>query len=54
MGRPLGFAAEAAMKTWVCPGEVQVGCGSSLGHRSSGSTRYSEKLAAKASGNIAL
>ena len=27
MGRPLGFAAEAAMKTWVCPGEVQVGCG---------------------------
>jgi len=55
VGRPLRFAAEAAMKTWVCPGEGQVGCGVApwvTGVLAAPGTQ--EKLAAKASGNIVL
>ena len=42
-------------RTWVCPCEGQVWrwC-SCLGRRGSGSTRYSEELAARAAGNIVL
>ena len=41
--------------TWVCPSEGQVWrwC-KCLGHRGSGSTRYSEKLAARATGNVVI
>ena len=42
-------------RTWACPSEGQVWrwC-SCLGHRGSGSTRYSGELAARAAGNIVL
>ena len=42
-------------RTWVCPCEDQVWrwC-SCLGHRGSGSTRYSGELVATAAGNIVL
>ena len=42
-------------RTWVCPCEAQVWrwC-SFLGHRGSGSTRYSGRLAAMAAGNMVL
>ena len=42
-------------RAWVCPSEGQVWkwC-SCLGHRGSGSTRYSGVLAARAAGNIVL
>ena len=42
-------------RTWVSPSEGQVWrwC-SCLGHRGSGSTRYSGELAARATGNIVL
>ena len=55
VGHPLAFAPEAALEDLVCPCEGQVwrwcGC---LGHRGSGSTRYSGELAARAAGNIVL
>ena len=53
MGCPLGFAAEAAWRAWVCPFEGQVWrwC-SCLNCGGSGSTRYSGVLAAMAEGNI--
>ena len=42
-------------RTWVCPSEGHVWrwC-SCLSHRGSGSTRYSEELAARAAGNRVL
>ena len=55
VGRPLGFAPEAALEDWVCSCEGQgwMWC-SCLGHRVSGSTRFSGELAARAAGNIVL
>ena len=55
MDDPLGFAPEAALEDLGCPCEGQVWkwC-SFLGHRASGSTRYSGELAARAAGNIVL
>ena len=42
-------------RAWVCPCECQVWRWfSCLGHRGSGSTRYSGELAARAAGNIVL
>ena len=50
-----GLAPEASLRAWVCPGEGQMWRWCSwLGHRDSGSTRYSERLTAKAAGNIVL
>ena len=51
----LGLLLRLPWRTWVCPSEGQVWrwC-SCLGHRGSGSTRYSEGLAAKALGNRVL
>ena len=50
-----GLLLRLPWRTWVCPCEGQVwrwcGC---LGHRGSGSTRYSGELAARAAGNIVL
>ena len=50
-----GLLLRLSWKTWVCPCEGQVWrwC-SCLGHRDSGSTRYSGQLAARAAGNIVL
>ena len=55
VGRPLGFAARAALEDLGSPSEGQGWrwC-SCLGCRGSGSTRYSGGLAARAAGNIAL
>ena len=55
VGRPLGFAPEAALKDLGLPldGQVWRWC-SCLSHRGSGSTRYSEELGAQAAGNIVL
>ena len=52
VGRPLGFAPEAALEDLGLPREGQVWrwC-SCLGHRGSGSTRYSGEVAARAAGN---
>ena len=48
-----GLLLRLPWRTWVCPCEGQVWrwC-SCLGHRGSGSTRYSEEMAARAAGNI--
>ena len=50
-----GLLLRLPWRTWVCPCEGQVGrwC-SCLGCRGSGSTSYSEELAARAAGNIVL
>ena len=50
-----GLLLSLLWRTWVCPTEGQVWrwC-SYLGHRGSGSTRYSGELAARAAGNIEL
>ena len=50
-----GLLLRLPWRTWVCPSEGQVWrwC-SCLGHRGSGSTRHSGKLAARAAGNIVL
>ena len=53
MGDPLGFAPEAALEDLDLPLEGQVWRWY-LGHRASGSTRYSGELAARAAGNIVL
>ena len=55
LSHPLGFAPEASLKDLGLPSEGQVWrwC-SCLGFRGSGSTRYSEELAARAAGNIVL
>ena len=55
VGHPLGLLLRLPWRTWVCPCEGQVWrwC-SCLGHRGSGSTRYSGELAARAAGNIVL
>ena len=55
VGRPLGFAPEAALEDGVCPYEGQVWrwC-SCVGRRGSGSTRYLGELAARAAGNIVM
>ena len=55
VGHPLGLLLRLLWRTWVCPTEGQVWrwC-SYLGHRGSGSTRYSGELAARAAGNIVL
>ena len=55
MGRPLGFAPEAALEglSLPCEGQVWRWC-SLLGCRGSGSTRYSGELAARAAGSIVL
>ena len=54
VGRPLEFVPEAALEN-PGPSEGQVcrWC-SCLGHRDSGSTRYSRDLLARAAGNIVL
>ena len=50
-----GLLLRLPWRTWVCPCEGQVQRWSScLGRRGSGSTRYSEELAARAAGNIML
>ena len=51
VGRPLGIAPEAAWGTWVCTCDDQIWrwC-SCLVQRSSGSTRYSGELVARAAG----
>ena len=51
----LGLLLSVPWRAWVCASEGQVWrlC-SCLGHRGSGSTRYSGELAAKAAGNIVL
>ena len=55
VGRPLGFAPEAALEDLGLP---QCGPGVEvvqlLGHRGSGSTRYSGELVARAAGNTVL
>ena len=50
-----GLLLRLPWRTWVCPCEGQVWrwC-SCLGHRGSGSTRYSGELAARAARNIVL
>ena len=50
-----GLLLSLPWRTWVCPCEGQVWrwC-SCLGHRGSGSTRYSGELAARAAGNTVL
>ena len=50
-----GLLLRLPWRTWVCPCEGQVWrwC-SCLGHRGSGTTRYSRELAARAAGNIVL
>ena len=50
-----GLLLRLPWRTWVCPCEGQVWkwC-SCLGHRGTGSTRYSGELAARAAGNIVL
>ena len=55
VGCPLGFAPGAALEDLGLPCEAQVWrwC-SCLGHRGSGSSRYSGELAARAAGNIVL
>ena len=55
VGRPVGFSPEASLEGLGLPWEGQVWrwC-SCLGHRGSGSTRYSVGLAARAAGNIVL
>ena len=55
VGRPLGFAPEAALEDLVCPREGQVWrwC-SCLGCGGSGSSRSSGELEARAAGNIVL
>ena len=55
VGRPLGFAPEAALEDLGFPREGQVWrwC-SCLGLRGSGSTRYSGALEARAAGNTVL
>ena len=55
VGRPLGFAPEAALEALglPCEGQAWRWC-SCLGHRGSGSTRYSGELAARAAGNTVL
>ena len=52
---PWGLLLKLPWRTWVCPCEGQRGrlC-SCLGHRVSGSTRYSQGLAARAAGNMVL
>ena len=48
-----GLLLRLPWRTWVCPCEGQGQKWSScLGRRGSGSTRYSEELAARAAGNI--
>ena len=48
-----GLLLRLLWRTWVCTCEGQVWrWGSCLGHRSSGSTRYSGELAARAAGNV--
>ena len=55
VGRPLGFAPGAALEDLGLPSEGRVWRWySCLGHRGSGSTRYSEGLAAREAGNIVL
>ena len=50
-----GLLLRLPWRTWVCPSEGQVWMWCScLGHRGSGSTRYSGELAARAAGNIVL
>jgi len=50
-----GLLLRLPWRTWVCPSEGQVRRWySCLGHRGSGSTRYSGKLVARAAGNIVL
>ena len=53
VGRPLGFASEAALEGLglLCEGQVRRWC-SCLGRRGSGSTRSSRGLTARAAGNI--
>ena len=48
-----GFLLRLPWRTWVCPCEVWRWC-SCLGHRGSGSTKYSGGLAARAAGNTVL
>ena len=50
-----GLLLRLSWRTWVypCEGQVWKWC-SCLGHRGSGSTRYSGELVAKAAGNIVL
>ena len=50
-----GLLLQLPWRTWLCPYEGQVWrwC-SCLGHKGSGSTRYSGELAARAAGNIEL
>ena len=50
-----GLLLRLPWRTWVCPceGQVWVWC-SCLGHRVSGSTRYSEESMTRAAGNIVL
>ena len=50
-----GLLLRLPWRAWVCPCEGQVWrwC-SGLGRRGSGSTRYSEELAARAAGNTVL
>ena len=50
-----GLLLRLPWRTWVCPCEAQVWrwC-SCLGHRGSGSARYSGELVARAAGNIVL
>ena len=50
-----GLLLRLTCRAWVCPCEGQVWRWYSfLGCRGSGSTRYSEELAARAAGNIIL
>ena len=55
MGRPLGFAPEAALEDLGSPREGQGwSWGSGLGRRGSGSARYPGALVAGAAGNTVL
>ena len=55
VGRPLGFAPGAALEDLGLPSEGRVWRWySCLGHRGSGSTRYSGGLASRVVGNIVL
>ena len=50
-----GLLLRLHWKTWVCPSEGHVWrWNSCLGHRGSGSTRYSGKFVARPAGNIVL
>ena len=49
-----GLLLRLSGRAWVCPCEGQMWRCNCLGHRVSGSTRYSGELVARAAGNIVL